>query len=274
MTSEIKVVLVTGASSGLGRATAMLLAERGHRVYGTSRDPAIGTEFGWPMLPLDVCSDASVASCIAEIMGRENRIDALVNCAGHAFVGAVEETSLDEAKAQLETNFFGTMRMMLAVLPSMRVQNAGRIVNISSLAGAVPFPFLGVYGASKHALEAISESLDYELTGTDIRVTLMEPDGMRTAIGFHHPRSEHSVLAAKRRWVLSELETSTRDNGNDPRLFAQQVADAIESNAPPLRIVIGDNAKKFIDARRIMPEARFRQLVAERVRLSAPTMPI
>lgn len=272
MKTESKVVLVTGASSGLGYATARFLAERGHRVYGTRRTPVAATGMGWPMLPLDVCSDTSVEACVAELQTREGRVDALVNNAGHAFVGAIEETGLDEAKAQLETNFFGAMRMMLAVLPLMRAQNAGRIVNVSSLAGAVPFPFLGVYGASKHALEAISESLAYELLGTEIRITLMEPDGMRTAIGFHHPRAEHPVLGAKRRALLGQLENNTRTGGIEPEVFAQEVARAIESDAPPLRIVIGDLAKEIIDARRTMPEARFRQMVAERVQLVAKTL--
>jgi NAD(P)-dependent dehydrogenase (short-subunit alcohol dehydrogenase family) len=219
------------------------------------------------MLQLDVCSDASVEACVAEIRAQEGRIDALVNNAGHAFVGAIEETSLDEAKAQFEANFFGALRMMLAVLPIMREQDTGRIINVSSLAGAAPFPFLGVYGASKHALEAISESLDYELIGTGIRITILEPDGMRTSIGFHHPRSDHPVLAAKRRLLLDRLEDGARVSGNDPLIFAQEVAAAIESDAPPLRVVIGDMAKQFIEAHRTMPEARFRRMVAERVQL-------
>ncbi len=122
MSGKDKVALVTGASSGLGRATAAVLKERGYRVYGTSRDPARTPGLGWPLLSLDVCSDASVAACVAEITAREGRIDILVNNAGHAFVGAVEETSLDDAHAQLETNFFGALRMMLAVLPLMRAR--------------------------------------------------------------------------------------------------------------------------------------------------------
>jgi NAD(P)-dependent dehydrogenase (short-subunit alcohol dehydrogenase family) len=271
MSGNDRVVLVTGASSGLGRATAAVLKERGYRVYGTSRDPARTPGLDWPLLSLDVCSDASVAACVAEITAREGRIDILINNAGHAFVGAVEETTLNEAHSQLETNFFGPLRMMLAVLPLMRAQDAGRIVNVSSLAGAVPFPFLGVYGASKHALEAISEALDYELIGTGISVTLLEPDGMRTAIGFHHPQSEHPVLGPKRRRLLGELETSTREQGNDPSTFAQEVAFAIESDTPPLRIVIGDMAKKFIEARRTLPVDRFREMVANRVQLNPTT---
>jgi len=260
-----KVVLVTGASSGLGYAIAQRLTYLGHRVYGTSRKPDTVADTAWPMLTLDVCNDVSVQTCVAEIQAHEGRIDALVNNAGHAFVGAIEETDIDAAKAQFETNVFGALRMMLTVLPLMRAQGTGHIVNISSLAGIVPFPFLGIYGASKHSLEAISESLDYELRDTGIRVTLMEPDGMQTSIGFHHPRSGHPALADKRRRLLRQLEINTRENGIAPGVLAQAVADAIESDEPPLRIVIGDMAKEMIDARRAMPEASFRQMLATRV---------
>jgi len=260
-----KVILVTGASSVLGHATAQLLTTLGYRVYGTSRKPDATLDVAWPMLALDVCSDLSVRTCLAEIHEREGRIDVLVNNAGHAFVGAIEETDIDEAKAQFETNFFGALRMMLGVLPLMRTQGSGHIVNISSLAGAVPFPFLGVYGASKHALEAISESLEYELGDTGIRVTLMEPDGMQTSIGFHHPRSAHPTLAGKRQRLLRQLEMNTREHGIEPAVLAQEVASVIEASIPPLRVVIGDMAKEIVRARRAMPETGFRQMLASRV---------
>ncbi|NMO19388.1 SDR family NAD(P)-dependent oxidoreductase [Pyxidicoccus fallax] len=262
-----RVVLVTGASSGLGRATAALLARRGYRVYGTSRQPTprAGTE--WPMLPLEVCSDASVEACVRELLAREGRIDALVNNAGHAFIGAVEETSLQEARAQLETNFFGALRMMLAVLPPMRERGVGHIINVSSLSGAVAVPFLGAYAASKHALEAMSESLAHELRGTALRVTLLQPDGMRTGIGFHHPRTERPDLAVKRRRLVSLLERATREEGNDPDLLAHEVARVIEDSAPPLRIIIGEGAKRLIEARRTLPEVEFGKLLASALHL-------
>ncbi len=125
MGTHSKVVLVTGASSGLGLSTAAFLTERGHRVYGTSRRPDVEAGLGWPMLPLDVCSDTAVEACVAAVQAREGRIDGLVNNAGHAFVGAVEETSLGDAKAQFEANFFGALRMMLAVLPIMARTRGG-----------------------------------------------------------------------------------------------------------------------------------------------------
>ncbi|MCY1018284.1 SDR family oxidoreductase [Pyxidicoccus sp. MSG2] len=264
-----KVVLVTGASSGLGRATAARLVQRGHRVYGTSRQPAGGTD--WPMLALDVCSDDSVEACVGEVLAREGRIDALVNNAGYAFIGAVEETRLEEARAQLETNFFGALRMMLAVLPAMRARGSGHIVNISSLSGAVAVPFLGAYAASKHALEAMSEALAHELRDTRLRVTLLEPDGMRTRIGFHHPRAEHPELAPRRKRLVSLLERATREEGNDPDLLARVVEQVIEDSAPPLRIAIGEGAKRLIEARRTLSEVEFGRLLATALQLDTDT---
>ncbi|WP_163999216.1 SDR family oxidoreductase [Pyxidicoccus caerfyrddinensis] len=265
-----KVVLVTGASSGLGRATAARLVQRGHRVYGTSRQPAGETD--WPMLTLDVCSDGSVEACVGEVLAREGRIDALVNNAGYAFIGAVEETRLEDARAQLETNFFGALRMMLAVLPTMRARGSGHIVNISSLSGAVAVPFLGAYAASKHALEAMSEALAHELRDTRLRVTLLEPDGMRTRIGFHHPHVEHPELAPRRKRLVSLLERATREEGNDPDLLARVVEQVIEDSAPPLRIAIGEGAKRLIEARRTLSEAEFSKLLATALQLDTDTV--
>lgn len=261
-----KVVLVTGASSGLGYATAETLSELGHRVYGTSRSSSASIRTHWPMLTLDVCSDASVRSCVADVLAREGRIDVLINNAGHAFVGAVEESLLDSAKAQFEVNFFGALRVMLEVLPGMRAQGSGHIINMSSLAGAVPFPFLGIYGASKHALEALSESLEYELDDTGIHVTLTEPDGMQTSIGFHHPGVEHPLLGQKRRRVLRQLEANTQVAGIAPAVMAHAIAAVVESDSPPLRVVIGEMANEMIGARRSMPESDFRVMLAERMR--------
>ncbi|QRK07502.1 SDR family NAD(P)-dependent oxidoreductase [Archangium violaceum] len=257
-----KVILVTGASSGLGRATAALLVQCGYRVYGTSRQPAGDTGAGWPMLPLDVRSDRSVEACVGALLSREGRIDALINNAGYAFIGAVEETSLDEARAQLETNFFGALRMMLAVLPTMRSRGTGHIINISSLSGAVAGPFLGAYAASKHALEAMSEALAHELRGTRLRVTLLQPDGMRTRIGFHHPQAEHPEHIARRRRLVSLLERATREDGNDPDMLAHAVVRTLEDSTPPLRIAIGEGTKKLIEARRTLPEAEYGKLLA------------
>jgi NAD(P)-dependent dehydrogenase (short-subunit alcohol dehydrogenase family) len=161
-----RIVLVTGASTGLGRAMALDLTARGHTVYGTSRGAM--PDAGFAMLPLDVRDAGSAAATVQRIVEKEGRIDVLINNAGYAFVGAFEETGVEDARAQFETNVFGAMRMMKAVLPHMRSNGFGRIVNISSASGLVGTPFLSAYAASKHALEALSESLSFELRGTAI----------------------------------------------------------------------------------------------------------
>lgn len=263
--SASKVILVTGAYTGLGRAMASHLSMRGHRVYGTSRQLQPSSSLSWPMLQLDVRSDISVKSCVETLMTKEGRVDVLINNAGYAFIGAVEETTLEDARAQMETNFFGAVRMMMAVLPAMREQGSGRIINISSLSGVIGMPFAGAYAASKHALEGFSESLSHELHDMRIHMTLVEPDGMRTGIGLHSPRSDQSVLAGKRKRLLSMLQQATAENGsgNDPEMLARAVSAAIDSVSPPLRIVIGEKAQKLIAAKRTLPEREFSELLAE-----------
>ena len=178
---EQRVVLVTGASSGVGQSTARLLTERGYRVLGTSRKAAAGGDpSGVTMLPLDVRSDDSVAACLSAVSGLVDRIDILVNNAGYELAGALEEFSLDEVKAQFETNFFGVVRMVKAVLPLMRRQKNGQIINVSSLAGLSAIPFLGIYSASKFALEGYTEALRLEVKPFNIRVSQIEPAFLRT----------------------------------------------------------------------------------------------
>lgn len=166
--SGSKVILVTGASSGIGRATADLLHARGHRVFGSSRNPAIH-EAPWSLVGLDVTEDASVAACVEAILASEGRIDAVVNNAGLVMAGAVEDTSPQEAQRTFETNVIGAIRVARAVLPSMRSRRSGVIVNMGSLAGRVGMPFQGLYSASKFALEGLTESLRQEVAGAASR---------------------------------------------------------------------------------------------------------
>ena len=144
MNTTPKVALVTGASSGFGQATAALLAAQGFLVFGTSRAPAHNEASSFELLPLDVCSETSVQTCVQTILGRTGRIDLLVNNAGFAQAGALEENSLEEARAQFETNVFGVLRMLKAVLPVMRQQGSGQIITVSSLLGVVAMPYLGL----------------------------------------------------------------------------------------------------------------------------------
>src|SRR5215472_11128124 len=163
MSSNQKVILITGASSGVGQTTARLLSEKGFKVFGTSRKPAgRGAASGVEMLPLDVRSDDSVAACVNGVMHAAGQIDVLVNNAAYELAGGVEEISIDEAKEQFETNFFGVARMVKAVLPSMRQRKQGQIVNVTSLSGLSAIPFMGIYSATKFVLEGFTEALRLE----------------------------------------------------------------------------------------------------------------
>src|SRR5437763_9344685 len=176
-----KVALVTGASSGIGKATAERLAEAGYKVYGTSRRGAQADAQSFEILPLDVTSDESVEAVVTELMRREGRIDLLVNNAGFSVAPAgSEESSIEQARAIFETNFFGIVRMTRAVTPHMRRQGNGRIINIGSVFGFLPMPFGALYAATKHAVEGYSESLDHELRTRGIRVSVVEPAYTKT----------------------------------------------------------------------------------------------
>src|SRR5262249_40168326 len=184
--SDQRVVLITGASSGVGQATARLLAQRGCRVFGTSRKPEKAEALsGVELLALDVREDDSVRACVEVVVRRGGRLDVLINNAGHELAGALEELSPEEARGQFETNFFGVVRMINAVLPLMRRLKRGHIVNVSSLSGLSPIPFLGMYSASKFALEGYTEALRHEVKPFNIRVSLAEPAFLRTTMMEH-----------------------------------------------------------------------------------------
>jgi len=174
------VVLVTGTSSGFGRAIAVALAAAGHRVFGTVRSMTSDAPDNVTNVLLDVTRDDSVAQCVSGVLAAAGRIDAVVNNAGFGVAGAIEDTSVAEAQAQFETNFFGTHRMCRAVLPHLRAQRSGHIINISSLAGHVPLPFQGLYSATKFAIEAYSATLRMELRPFGIAVSMIEPGDFAT----------------------------------------------------------------------------------------------
>src|SRR5216110_68521 len=175
------IALVTGASSGIGEATAKRLATAGYNVYGTSRHGAQPGPRSFAMLPLDVTSDESVEAAVKELIRRDGRIDLLVNNAGFGVAPAgAEESSIDQARSIFETNFFGLVRMTRAVVPHMRRQGNGRIINIGSVLGFLPMPYGALYAATKHAVEGYSESLDHELRGQGIRVSIVEPAYTKT----------------------------------------------------------------------------------------------
>src|SRR5947209_11565149 len=234
---ESRVVLITGASSGFGRETARLLLSRGFKVYGTSRNPsAKPQESGVGMLALDVDSDDSVKNGVKELLDETGRLDILVNNAGYVLTGGAEETSIAEAKAQLETDFFGPVRMTKAVLPTMRKQGAGQIVNISSLAAVLPVPFEGYYAAAKAALLAWSEALRHEVKSFGIKVSVIEPGFFKTNLGNNRKTTKYTIrdYDELRQRATAELDEDF-ENGADPRLVGDGSPDHHEQE-PEARV--------------------------------------
>ena len=248
-----QTVLVTGASSGIGAATARLFHARGFTVFGTSRsaNPA-STEF--TMLSLDVTSDTSVRDCIDHVISQTGRIDVLVNNAGYVLNGAIEETSLAEAKDQFETNFFGVVRMVNAILPSMREARAGRIINIGSLVGLIAVPYSAFYCATKFALEAYSESLWYELQPFGIGVCLIEPGYIRTSISQAACTAEGLLPAYEgpRQRVTASIKDGV-EKGCSPELVAKAILHAATSRHPRLRYRVGSDAVWLPRLRKVVP---------------------
>lgn len=194
--SSSKVVFVTGVSSGIGRATATRFVQRGCKVFGSVRNPATAEAIpGVEFVEMDVRDDTSVQRAVDLIIGKAQRIDVLVNSAGGTLLGAVEETSVAEAQALFDTNVFGILRTTHAVLPYMRQQRSGRIINVSSVLGFLPAPFMGLYAASKHAVEGMSESLDHEVRNFGIRVMLVEPSYTKTNLDLNAPRTGTQIAA-------------------------------------------------------------------------------
>lgn len=188
--SNSKVVVVTGVSSGIGRTTAEKFAERGCRVFGTVRNTAKAQAIpGVTLIEMDIRDEASIERGIQAIISQAKRIDVLVNSAGVTLLGAAEETSIAEAQTLFDTNLFGLLRTIKVVLPHMRAQRTGRIVNVSSVLGFLPAPYMALYSASKHAVEGLSETLDHEVRQFGIRVVLVEPSFTKTNLDLNAPQT-------------------------------------------------------------------------------------
>ncbi|HLV97096.1 MAG TPA: oxidoreductase [Ktedonobacterales bacterium] len=248
------VALVTGASSGIGKATAELLAARGFTVFGGSRTPVQGKQ-SYTWLSLDVRSEESVQAAVQSLLQRAGRIDVLVNNAGYPQFGAIEETSVADAQAQLDTNLFGVIRMVQAVLPTMRQQGSGRIINISSIVGHVAPPYVGMYATSKFALEGLSESLREEVRQFGITVSLIEPTFVKTSIEGQRPTNLIAAYAAGRQVAQQGLNEGVK-NGMEPDVVARAVLRAATMQ-PRLRYAVGQDGKTLMLLKRLLPEAAF-----------------
>src|SRR5256714_12658573 len=231
------IALVTGASSGIGEATAKRLAMAGYKVYGTSRRGAQSGQRSFAMLPLDVTRDESVEAAVRELIRLEDRIDLLANNAGFGVAPAgAEESSIEQARSIFETNFFGIVRMTRAVVPYMRKQGGGRIINIGSVLGFLPMPYGALYAATKHAIEGYSESLDHELRTRGVRVSVIEPAYTKTPFdaNFLEPDAKldeyREVRAAVNKRVKEVMATAEQ-----PGVVAEAVLRAASAARPKLR---------------------------------------
>jgi NAD(P)-dependent dehydrogenase (short-subunit alcohol dehydrogenase family) len=255
MADAPRVAVVTGASAGIGKACASRLAAAGWSVTGASRR---GTaEAGWTGLVMDVDSDASVSDGIAHVMKNEGRIDALVAAAGWGVAGAAEDTTIAEAKAQFETNFWGCVRVVQAVLPYMRAQGGGRIVLISSLGGVIGIPFQAYYSASKFALEGFGEALAYEVAPFGVHVTLVQPGNIATDFTasrvLANGADADSAYAAAMTKAVSAMERDEA-NGAPPGQVAGTVERVLSANHPARRVSAGRAGERVgLIAKRLLP---------------------
>jgi len=267
-----KTAIVTGASSGIGEATAERLAKAGYKVYGTSRRGAGCRKRSFEILTLDVTSDESVEAAVGEVIRLEGRIDLLVNNAGFGTAPAgAEESSIEQARSIFETNFFGVVRMTRAVLPQMRRQGDVRIVNIGSVFCFLPAPYMALYAATKHAIEGYSESLDHELRTRGIRVSVIEPANTSTRFDANllQPdarvddyREAGAAVAAR----MTEMVAA----GDEPAVVAAAVLKAATAPRPKLRYTAGSRASRLGLLRRFAPAGIVDAGIRKDLRLDAP----
>lgn len=251
------IAIVTGASSGIGKATAELLANSGYKVYGTSRKGASAAEGSYKMIALDVNSEASIEAALKEIIQIEGRIDLVVNNAGFGVApGGAEESSIEQTKMIFDTNFFGIVRMTRAVVPYMRKQGEGRIINIGSILGLIPAPYMATYAATKHAVEGFSESIDHELRTRGIRVSVVEPGYTNTHFEANtlevDAKIDEYTIARK---ALTKLMKVAIAGGDDPKVVANVVLKAANAKHPKLRYAAGKLACRLSLLRRFAPAA-------------------
>jgi NAD(P)-dependent dehydrogenase (short-subunit alcohol dehydrogenase family) len=255
--TSTQIALVTGASTGIGEATANRLSKAGYKVFGTSRKPATSSP-EVTMLVCDVTDDASVQALVAEVMRQAGRIDLMVNNAGIGLLGGAEESSIAQAQRLFDVNVFGVARVVNAVLPIMRKQKHGRIVNMSSILGLIPAPYNAYYASTKHALEGYTESLDHEIRAFGIRAVLVQPGVTRTAFEENLTRADQSLPVYDAERTRSEnLMRTWVEAGDLPQVVADMVLKAATDTKPKLRYSAGKQSRQVRALRRFLPERLF-----------------
>jgi NAD(P)-dependent dehydrogenase (short-subunit alcohol dehydrogenase family) len=273
MSDRTTVVLVTGATSGFGRAISLALHERGYRVYGTTRQADVaGNPHGqYRLLSMNVNDDESVKSAIGRLLAQEGRLGAVINNAGAGIAGAIEDTDIGEARAQLETNFFGTHRVCRAVLPHMRAQGGGRIINMSSLGGLVAIPFQAFYCASKYAIEAYTEALRMEVRTFGIQVSMVEPGDFATSFTSNRRMTAASTASSPYQQrctaAVSQMAADESRNTNIAPVVTT-VINALESRNPRLRYPVATAVQRILVALKpFIPQSTFEYLLMDNYKI-------
>jgi NAD(P)-dependent dehydrogenase (short-subunit alcohol dehydrogenase family) len=275
MPTPSTAVLITGCSSGIGHATAKHLAERGHAVYASARrlDSLADLEsHGCRTLALDVTDEASMAAAVQAVEAEHGAVGALINNAGYSQSGAIETVPLDDIRRQFETNVFGLVRMCQLVLPAMRAQRSGRIVNISSIGGTLVFPGGGIYHATKYAVEALSDALRFELQGFGIQVVVVEPGIIRTrfadAVSSALPQSEETGPYASFNAAVEQSTHNAYEKGSfvgrlggEPEAVAKVIERAISAKSPKIRYRVTPSARLLIPSRGLMTDRTWDRLM-------------
>lgn len=266
---HVGVALVTGSSSGIGRATADALAAAGWRVTGGSRREQ--TAAGWTPVTLDVTDDASVEGAVSALLAREGRIDALVHCAGISVAGAVEDVALEEAAHQIATNYLGAVRLLRAVLPTMRARRSGRIVVVGSIGGIIALPFIAHYSASKFALDGLVEALRHELAPFGIQATILHPGDVRTDISRNQVEGKATGPAspyhARFRATIDHYDRAV-DAARGPEVIADAVARVLRRRRQPARVLAGTPMELAgVALKGLLPSRWFERILASTYRL-------
>lgn len=242
-----KVILITGGSSGIGKSIGEYLIEKNFRVYGTSRNPENYKDSKFPILTLDVKDNATIIKAVNQVINTEGNLDVLINNAGAGITGPTEELPEEEIKANFDTNFFGPINVIKAVLPQMRKQNSGLVINVTSIAGFMGLPYRGVYSASKAALEILTEAIRMELKAFNIEMTNVAPGDFATNIAsgrYHAPLLDHSPYKKPYGLTLDLMNTHVK-HGSNPDIMAIKVYKIIMTKNPKVSYKVGEFLQKF-----------------------------
>jgi NAD(P)-dependent dehydrogenase (short-subunit alcohol dehydrogenase family) len=265
-----KVILITGGSSGIGKSIGEFLHEKGYTVFGTSRNPGKVQGSVFPLVALDVRDAATIKSAVAEVIAKAGTIDVLVNNAGVGITGPIEEIPTEEMRNNFETNLFGPIEVMKAVLPHMRAQKSGLIINVTSIAGYMGLPYRGIYSASKGALELITEALRMEVKGFGITITSVAPGDFATNIAsgrYHAPLVKGSPYEAPYGATLETMNTHV-DTGSNPLMMAEAVYGIMKTPNPDVHYKVGAFMQKFsIVLKRILPDKTYEKLLMNHYKL-------